>query len=253
VYRRLVEQRQAVNITGEKGAGRGRVLKDLEQVITAEGRHVLLIDFNRNQRYYELLEQIESQMLLKKMRSQEEILPKPVQAEYTQFPITSLFMSYFNPKGAPYLYLLLDNIDRILDNPQQRFPKAFFDDLNYLNNSPYIFIACTTNKAIGVYQIYYVDENEREEDRLSWLHFPAPLDVSPLQVAEIEAELNRCLSDNDHWQGQADYIAAIQTHPASAQFLEYVVNNFDSHEALPIPQHLERLKARFNHHYPSAH
>lgn len=249
VYRRLVEQGQAVNITGEKGSGRGRVLKDLEKILLDEGRDVLLIDFNRNQKYYELLEQIQLQMLAKKLMTDEEMPHLPPRADHHVFPVLNLFTPYFRLDNTKSLFLLFDNFDRILDNPNQRFPKAFFDDLNYIKNKPRIFIACATTKAIGAYHIHYINEQEREEDELSWLDFPAPQDVGPLKPTEIKAELDRCLADNERWQGQEDYVQAIHAHPACAKFLEYVAHNFDLYDDLPIPQHLEKLLERFEFNY----
>lgn len=252
VYRRLVEQGQAVNITGEKGSGRGRVLKDLEKILTDEGQDVLLIDFNRNQKYYELLEHIQYQMLAKKLMQQEDVTQLPPRADHHVFPVLNLFTPYFRLDNTKALFLLFNNFDRILDNPNQRFPKAFFDDLNYLKNKPHIFIACVTTKAIGAYHIYYINEKEREEDELSWLDFQAPLDVGPLKLNEIKAELNRSLTDNERWQGQEDYVQAIYAHPTCGEFLDYVAKNFELYEELPIPQHIEKLKERFEFNYATS-
>jgi len=224
LYRRL-KAGQSINLVGLRGAGCSRALQDVAELIRNEGGTPILVDLNKYKyNYAGFVEEAQEQLLLSAGNNR--TAQKAIEGEY---PPVSLILREHQTEHQ-HIYLLFDHFDALLDDPGQRLPKHFYDDLNSLNNKPNISLCCVTEKPHLQYRVHYRDEKGEITVTLSWLdlqHF----DLPHLMEEEIQAELHKQLTDLPGWseQDEGHYIKAISGHLHPLHYIDLLKTNLELH------------------------
>ncbi|MCI0471468.1 MAG: ATP-binding protein [Candidatus Aminicenantes bacterium] len=229
----MLENRISINLIGDKGTGKTRLLEDIcSSGLT--GVKIVRVDLKAYENTYSgLLREMHSQLGLKG-----EIPPK----------LGEIFAGFENHQDK-YL-ILMDNYDALLDNPQvdQGYDVGFFDDLNYIKNKKNIALLCATSRPHNALPVFIAGKSFRN----SWLDLQKE-NLPPLDRSQIEKELDRRLADpvrrrfKDQPHEHDLLVAAIHKKPypyARLCFLVKKMNNQGA-EGQPI-KFKKRLKKWLN-------
>jgi hypothetical protein len=221
LYRRL-KAGQSINLVGLRGAGCSRALQDVAELIRNEGGTPILVDLNKYKyNYAGFVEEAQEQLLLSAGNNRS--AQKAIEGEY---PPVSLILREHQTEHQ-HIFLLFDHFDALLDDPKQRLPKHFYDDLNSLNNKSNVSICCVTEKPHLQYRVHYKDEEGQLAVTLSWLDLQH-LDLPHLLEEEIQAELCRAMKGILGWEeDEGAYIRAISGHLHPIYYIELLKTNFE--------------------------
>ncbi|UCH93489.1 MAG: ATP-binding protein [Candidatus Aminicenantes bacterium] len=171
IIRALIHKRLSINLIGEKGTGKTRLLED---IINCKLPDTVIVFVNLKSyvsNYKGLLREIHSQL---------EIGGKVPERLHQLFE---------GLEKQPVRYLVfLDNYDALLDNPgnDDGFDVNFFDDLNFIKNKDNICLLCTTCKPHNSQPVFI----NKKSYRNSWLILEKEM-LPPLSRREILQELER--------------------------------------------------------------
>ena len=241
-----LEKGDSINLVGLKGSGCSRALEEVCEIAQTNG-HIttVLIDMNSFKYDFEGFK-----------RAVLEQYSLPVNSEFSPpnlLPISTALSQILGPPKEinSKIFLLLDHFDAVLDLPDQRLPKSFFDDLNSLRHRNGISLCCVTEKPHLQYRVFYTDENGRLINTLSWLDL-GHLDLPPLLEDEIYEELNRALHSFPLWEKESPkkYIDFIKGHNKPAWLFKVIKDDFESHpEWLQARHRIKRIGHTFGQRY----
>jgi hypothetical protein len=241
---------KSINLIGKPGSGRGRLLSDIAQLARENGILVIHLDMNEyksspqafQEAVYEQLETYHSPS------AQLKALP-PVDTQ----PLYMTQVLALQAQPAKQTFVLLHNFHKVLDNPQQRFPKRFFDDLNRFKNREDVSFCCVTEESHLKSKIHTTDEQGRITETTSWLDLRV-LSLSRLSRADIQAELQRQMSKIPAWQSETDketIINGLHNHEHPLQLISILHTHYQYEDPMPGAQRLRQCLARFKEQYNS--
>lgn len=263
IYNRLKDG-ASLNLVGEKYTGRQRLLEDIQGLAMQEGIIALVIDVNAWKHHYSgFVQQVRQEMAHTALKIGGEALQQQLEKANTPVPLIGNTQTtkpeYLTTVLAQRkvlqkrLILLLNNFDVLFDNPQQRFPKYFFDDLNALQNQTGVSLCCVTLKPHLQSRLYYEDEHGKLENTLSWLNLQTLPSIPKLTQAEARTALNKALSQSIQWQEEPQkerFVTALADHRACRAFLEIVCNSFLVElENMPAEIRLEQCYHQYRENY----
>lgn len=238
VYERL-KSGASLNLVGAKFTGRQRLLEDLQILASQEGILALVIDMNAWKHNYQgFTKHIKVQLLQAYTQVTGATAPNTLLDHSplallpeTDSPIVEYLTTIFAPlaQQQQQVILLLNNFDVLLDNPQQRFPKDFFDDLNALRNQTGISLCCVTQRPHLQSYVHYKDEQGSLQTTLSWLNLEPLPSLPKLTFAEAREALQKELVASVQWQEepqQERFVEALGDHEACQAFLTIIKNSF---------------------------
>ena len=249
LFKRLKDG-DSINLIGQSGMGCTECLQDIQLLAIQEGITTIYLDFKRFKFNYDgLVKEARIQLL---NGTNQEIDPKNLlENEGNTFAIA---ISESKPK-IHQLFILLDHYDDILDNPLQKIPKSFFDDLNSLKNREHVSVCCVTEKPHRQYKFYFKDEeNGKILDGTSWLDLKHR-ELPRLSDEEILAFLIKKLSKHPIFEKEKkhfnQYIELLRGHQAPINLIEVLESNWDQFpNEMPINKRLKRItgdyKSRYN-------
>lgn len=173
IIQSLIRDRQSINLIGERGAGKTRLLEDIQKC-TLPGIHIVNVNLKEYvENFNGLLREIHRQLGLSG-----EVPAK----------LDRLFAGLDNPET--FYLVFLDNYDALLGNIQKDdgYDANFIDDLNYIKKKENVRLLCATVEAHNKLLFFVKNESHRN----SWLnleleHLPA------LTVKQIQVEIERRL------------------------------------------------------------
>jgi hypothetical protein len=178
IIEQLIDKRKSINLVGEKGTGKTRLLEDIKDCKLA-GVKVILVDLKAHVNTYNgLLREIHRQLGLK---------------EKVPGKLDRLFDSL---EKQPVLYLVfLDNYDALLgktDIDYKGYNADFFNDLDFIKNKDNISLLCTTCKVHNSLPVYI----DKKSYRNSWLTLEIE-NLPPLSWGQISQELDRQVDESN--------------------------------------------------------
>lgn len=227
----LLQRGRSINLIGEEGTGRKRLLEDIQNSNLPDTSIVLVGSIKSYQHNYAgLVRDIWTQL------GKEWEQPENMGA---------LFERYENNDGK--ILLLLHHFDALLDNRNvdANYNTAFYDCLNYLKNRPDITLVCVTQKPHDQSVAIYDGTTHRN----SWLDLEKK-SLPTLTHNEIKAELLRhpfpnTLTTNDgmllvetihkHTQRQYEFLS---------ELVERIICQTD--QKLPFQKRLDKWEKAFN-------
>lgn len=223
---KLLQRGTSVNLIGETGQGRSRLLADIQK-LSLENTLILCVNMRTcRESYTGFIRELWRQ--LQNGREQ----PADLGQLMTQFE-----------ESDKKIWILLDNFDSLLNNPQidKHFDVTFFDHLNAMRNSPQLVLLCGTDKSHDQSIVIIEGEGHRN----SWLE----LDKQPipsLSRLEIESELKRRnlgVSESDFSQ----LVDCIHQNSCPYELLEFLLNRIVNQEDsdLAFSERLKKWKKRF--------
>jgi len=247
VLYRSLRAGQSINLVGLRGAGCSRALEDLAELIKREGGTPILVDLNKYKYNYSgFVEEVQGQLLLPSGENSN--AQKAIEGEY---PPVSLILRDQHTQHQ-HIFILLDHFDALLNDPEQRLPKHFYDDLNSLNNRPNVSLCCVTEKPHLQYRVHYRDDQGQLAVTLSWLDLQH-LDLPHLLEEEIQAELHRELGKLPGWSegDEGAYIRVISGHLHPIRYIELLRTHFEQYPNELTPKQRDaqvgkQYKERYN-------
>lgn len=179
VMEKLLVKRLSLNLTGERGCGKKRLMEDILDA-KPPNTTIVLVDLKGYAvNYSGLSQEIYSQLKLTGD------LPNQ---------LSQLFEGIENEPGQ--VLVMLANYDELLDNQKMDdgFDKDFFDDLNVIKNKENISLLCSTRKPHNASLVFL--EGEAYDN--SWLTVNEVVDLPELTRRQILNELERRL-DEYNW------------------------------------------------------
>lgn len=179
IIQSLINKRLSINLIGEKGTGKTRLLEDIVNCKLPDTVIVFVNLKSYVDNYKGLVREIHSQLGLNKE------VPER---------LDQLFEGL---EKQPVRYLVfLDNYDALLDNPgnDDGYDVNFFDDLNFIKNKDNICLVCTTCQPHNSQPVFI----NKKSYRNSWLTLEKEM-LPPLTRNQILQELERQV-DKDDWQ-----------------------------------------------------
>ena len=216
----LLQRGRSINLVGAEGAGRERLLTDLQQCALPDTQKVLV-----------------------NLKSYRESYDGCLRAIWTQFgqdgsPPESLSALIERCDGrSAQVWLLLDNFDALLDNPavDPKYDTTFYDALNYCRNKPNIALICAT-AAPHDQSVVFVNGKPHSNSWLDLEQKPLPALTYEEIVLEVQRQpLGLALEE------QSAVIAAVRAHAKPYKLLEYLREKLFNKEDGELPFHA-RLK-----------
>ena len=251
LFNRLKEGR-SINLVGLRGAGCSRALRDVIELANAEEITTIYIDLNKYKYNYSGFEaSVREQLLLppaikensKLLEGANETLAVTTYNDFT--PVSVLLDE--SKSQHNHIFILLDHFDALLNDPRQRLPKIFYDDLNSINNQYGFSLCCVTEKPHLQYRVHYKDEQGALDVSLSWLDLQH-INMTNLLDDEIHAELDRMLRNIPAWQNEPQkdiYIRTIagQLHPV--RYIDLLKTNLEIKAGLTAEQRLFQIGKQY--------
>jgi hypothetical protein len=204
VLSELLVRRQSVNLTGESGQGKSRLLEDIKNIVLGQGIRIAMLNLKDHRLQYEHFLQSMAQQLGLTKRN------------YTRFEDLCFDLSLQN--GHPAL-LLIDKLEVLNEysSNDSRYNARFVSSLNLLKNRDQIHLLCASREWLKEVQF------AGETSLLTLHHIP----ITALSRQEIQHELQRRLSghallDNDAHLRQTR--AAVQAATQPCTFLERFIS-----------------------------
>lgn len=247
LYERLL-QGDSINLTGKPGAGCDRTLRDAERMAREEGYTVLRIDMNACKNSPGVFQQEVYEQLAQALPPADTLQPLPP-GDAAPLHLTQVLA--LQPAQNRQTFILLDNFHKILDNPQQRFPQRFFDDLNSLKNRPNVSLCCVTEKPHLHYRIHTADEHGQITATTSWLDLNV-VELPPLHKEDIRAELARQMNALPAWQAEADkeaIVNGLHEHEHPVDLLRLLRTHYEFEEPAPAAQRLRYCLRQYSEQY----
>lgn len=245
LFQRLSEGK-SINLIGLPLAGCTECLRDVQQLAQEQGIVTVYLDMKDYKYNYKgLVQNTYQQMVANGLLDGFKALPEKMEN------LAVVISEYANPQTDTFI--LLDHFEDILDNPEQRLPKSFFDDLNSLRNRNNFALCCVTTKPHLQCKYYFEDEKGRLDNTLSWLHLDA-LPIPHLLDEEATAAVDEALSQHPLWEQEqvhrTAYVHAVQGNLHPLGVLRAIKNDWDQYpEKLAIDYRLKRITHSLNEHY----
>ncbi|ALG68042.1 hypothetical protein [Beggiatoa leptomitoformis] len=222
----------AINLIGEVGQGKRRLLADIKRC-RPEETQVLLADMAVYKENYDKLIANLWQQVDNHYKAD-----KPVATEL--WDIIRLF-----EKTNHYLIILLANFDQLLNNPtlDKKYKLKFFDNLNTMRQHNNMMLICVTQQPHHLGNIFL----EGEFYRQSWLNLQE-MTLPSLTRNDIITELVKRQKLSLTVAETMALIQTIQNHTRPYALLEYFARKFsvrqDKH--LNITERTKKWEAQFN-------
>lgn len=189
---------RSLNLFGPKGSGRTRLLEDIQQLALGAGIKVIRANLKEFQfNYRGFLKDMEWQMALPKPGIKL-LMQENANAPIEYLPGITTLQEHYRGEKDERVFLLFDDFDAVVGNPNHEFPKEFFNDLNSLKRNARCTLCCVTLESHSGKKIYY-DGGRKHSS--SWLEL-TPLDIPPLKRSEISEALRKRLQGNDYWNNE---------------------------------------------------
>jgi hypothetical protein len=247
LYERL-RQGDSINLTGKPGSGCSRALHDVARMAREQGIMALCLDMNAYKHSPRAFQQAVYEQMAQALPPAAELRPLPAGEAPPLYPSQVLALQ---PMPAGQAFILLDNFHRILDNPQQRFPQRFFDDLNSLKNRPGISLCCVTEQPHLRYRIHTADEGGRITATTSWLDLQV-VELPRLSRADIRAELERQLGGLPAWIDETDreaLVDGLHGHEHPVALLRLLKTHYEFEAPMPAAQRLYQCLRQYGGQY----
>lgn len=253
IYAKLKEG-NSINLIGEKGSGRQRLLEDISSLAQQEGITPVLVNMNRWKHHFKgfvehVYEQLYHARELPAGEGQSDTTQSTdlVPTDHLSLMLAGQLMHHRQ------IFLLINNYDYILNNPKQRFPKSFFDDLNSLRSKTHLSLCLVTQQSHLQSKVFYKDpDGTMLKNSLSWLDLDI-LEIPRLTLAEVREELNKKINHLHLWEAEQEqerFVTAVQDHQSCYDFLEIIVNSFQTDLAyIPAERRLKRCYRHYGQHY----
>lgn len=247
IYSKL-KSGESINLIRQKGTGRQRLLEDLKDLAIQEGLSPILVNLSGWKHDFKgFVDFLQSQLIKLGARQVQASNQALIPAEHLAVVLSNQLSNHRQ------ILLLINSYDAVLDNPKQRFPKSFFDDLNSLRNKANISLCLVTEYSHLQSQVFYKDDDGTTlTSSLSWLDLEI-IDIPRPTIAEVREELNKRIGNQSLWQKEVEqerYVMAIQSHQANYTFLSIVVNSFETDlEQMPSEKRLRLCYDQFKKNY----
>ncbi len=244
-FTRLLFQRlnegKSINLIGLPLSGCSECLYDVKMLAVKKGIVTVYLDMKDFKYNYQgLLKSTHEQLTVGSIEAKN-ALPESTQN------LAIVVSDYTNLERNTFI--LLDHFADILDNPEQRLPKSFFDDLNSLRNRTDIAICCVTDKPHLHCKYYFEDGKGKINDTLSWLDLD-PLLLPNLLDEEAAAAFDNHLENHPLWPQEkvyrTAYIRVIQGNLHPVGILRAISVDWDQH---PAPIDIEHRLKRITHNF----
>jgi hypothetical protein len=209
VLRGLLHQK-SVNLTGNSGHGKSRLLRDIQHIAQQQGIPVALLNLKDHRLNY-------AQFL------QSACVQLGIAQQYTTFG--DLAHGLGLQKDRHFL-LLIDNLEVLNEYPSNdpRYDHHFVSSINLLKNMENIHLLCASREWLK--QVVFGGETS-----ILTLH---KIDLSPLSQIEIQGELQRELAPWQHpflgkTNEQIQLRKAVQEHPKPCNLLERLISRLKTH------------------------
>lgn len=215
VLDKLLDKRLSLNLTGERGWGKRRLLEDIRDA-KPQNTKIVLIDLKGYSTTYSgLLREIHTQLMLTGDASNR---------------LSQLFEGIEKERG--HVLVMLANYDELLDNPKldASYDKDFFDDLNFIKNKDNVSLLCTTRKPHNSSLVFL--EGEAYDN--SWLTVSDVIDLPELTRRQILNELERRLDEfnwlylKTNYDDKEKIVEHVRTLPLPNTLLSFLVEKFNN-------------------------
>lgn len=171
---KLISKRISVNLIGDPGTGKTRLLEDIHGCLPPDVKMVSVNLKSYTRSYSGLLREIHRQL------DWDSLIPSRLDDLFSQQ----------NGKTSQRIVFCLDNYDAILGNVEKddAYNVDFFDELNSLKNGGKVVLMCTTKLPHSTLLVYIAGESNRN----SWLTLE-PVSLPSLSPKQISIELSRLL------------------------------------------------------------
>ncbi len=172
IINQLVSQRTPVNLIGDTGTGKARLIEDICKSHFPDVGMVCIDLKAHVNSYAGLLREIHDQLGL------DVVMPEQ---------LTRLF-AVQNERVGQRILFCLDNYDALLGNVNKddKYNVDFFNDLNYLKNRDNVVLLCTTSHPHSTLPVYIKGESYSN----SWLILEL-VSLPPLTRKQVSVELQR--------------------------------------------------------------
>ena len=204
IIQSLIHKRLSINLIGEKGTGKTRLLEDISNCKLPDTVIVFVNLKSYVNNYKGLVREIHSQLGLNKE------VPER---------LDQLFEG-LEKQSIRYL-VFLDNYDALLDNPGNDggYDVNFFDDLNFIKNKDNICLLCTTCQPHNSQPVFI----NKKSYRNSWLTLEKEM-LPPLTR-------NQILEDLERQVGEEEWLPIESNLDEKELVLEYILEH-----PLPYPE-----------------
>lgn len=210
VLRELLTRRQSVNLTGNSGHGKSRLLRDIQHIAQQQGIPVALLNLKDHRLNYAQFLQIACVQL-------------GIAQQYTTFG--DLAHGLGLQKDRHFL-LLIDNLEVLNEyaSNDPRYDHQFVSSINLLKNMDNIHLLCASREWLK--EVVFGGETS-----ILTLH---KIELSPLSQTEIQGELQRELASSEHpfldkTNEQIQLRKAVQQHPKPCNLLECLISRLKTH------------------------
>jgi hypothetical protein len=230
---RLLQGGRSINLVGNRGTGRKRLLEDIQACHLPNTRTVLVNVQSFCESYNGFLQDIWSQLALEGDK-----------------PITLSGLIERAVDRNQQLFIFLYNFDALLNTPwlDPQYDRKFYDALNHIKNNPKVALICVTQtphtqKAICIEKRIY---------RSSWLDLKI-IQLPELAYDDILPEIERhkelFLTDD----AKSFISNSVRHHEEPYAFLDYVLNQIvisnRKNEKIDFPTSLKKWKKEFKRHF----
>lgn len=208
VMHELLMRRQSVNLTGDSGHGKSRLLRDIQHIAQQQGIPVALLNLKDHRLNYQQFLQTACAQL-------------GITQNYTTF---GDFAHHLGLHDRLFV-LLIDNLEVLNEyaSNDPLYDHHFVSSINLLKNMDNIHLLCASREWLK--QVVFGGETS-----ILTLH---PIALSPLSTADIQAELQRQLPDEHPFleknNEKRQLRNAVQQHAKSCTLLDHLITRLKTH------------------------